>query len=638
MSFSAFKKIELNNTKTYRLTSTEDGDSYYNGRVGSVHKESKINYDYEEFVPSATKSEEEKTFEEEFSAVSAEFIEPYNYTSKDSVNCVTTKDGCGYLKFFPESSIAGGDSITYFWVEDFKNWCTWKINAEKYHPNDPYANIYQLCVWNGRNSFVPINEDGTVDAVQEIAKWQNNVLTKCRIINSICGAAVDNYIFQKRGDFVDQNFAPFGGKMPGQMIGGYVLREAREYSVYDKDSFQTIRYGNPINIDLLERPNNSTFFRDVLNLTLDDDGCQANYQKDAAELETDIWNRTHYNENSDTGYDKCRENDASDYWTSWSWNPGTGLFNSMSVGTLLLGGGLLGFGLNAFMKSRYSKGNHNMMYRWDDNSYELTDEASYAIFKDPNYGDVISFNDIKNRYFDNSWQGGLPVQPYVKHEADNDYPCSDPIFLEFTGNQKGRGMRIYMKNNSLRWENISSDGNEGAWSEMKNNGCARVRYGYAAGRQDGFAQCAKKPKNWNDSTLGTWRNVSNLNMMTGLSIGAPPLYRLPTGELCLCTNLRLPGPPGLTGYDVEFINDICKQWFGDGMGKTIGDNWLRSLAINKDEEKETSIIDPDSQSLNSELHQQTTTIVNNSAAIKFTTNNIIVTTNVVEPEDYAAKW
>ena len=631
MSFSAFKKIELDNLKSFRKTTT-DGDVYSNNRVASVHKDTIINYDYEEFVV-PKKNITEKTFEEEFSAISAKFIEPYNYKNKDAVNCVVTKDESGYLKYFPDKSIEGSDSITYFWVEDFKNWCTWKINAESYHPNDPYANIYQLCVWNGRNSFIPINEFGTVSIDQEIGKWQNDVLAKCRYYNSICGVVVDNYIYQKRGDFVDENNAPFGGSMPGQQVGGYVLHEAREYSVYDKDTFQAVRYGNPLNINLLERPNNSIYFRDVLNLTLDDAGCQSCYGKDANELESEIWDRTHYNENSDTGYDKCDEDDDTGWWTNWSWTPGNGAWNPVT----LLDGTPLGLGISYFFGKRSSKGNHNMMYRWDDNKYQTTSEYYNKIFKDPNYGDVISFSEIKNRYFDNAWQGGLPVQSYVTKEKDVSYPCTNCIYLEFVGNKKGLGMRIYQKNNSLRWENISDSGNEGHWSAMK-NGYSRVKYGYAAGRIDNFAGCNKSPKDWNSATLGTWANVTNLNMTTNLSIGAPPVYRLPTGELCLCTNLRLPGPPGLTGYDVEFINDICKQWFGDGRDKTIGDNWLKHVIINNDEEKETSIIDPKSQSLNSELHQQTTTIVNNKAAVKFSTNNIIVTTNVVENNDYAAKW
>lgn len=78
----------------------------------------------------------------------------------------------------------------------------------------------------------------------------------------------------------------------------------------------------------------------------------------------------------------------------------------------------------------------------------------------------------------------------------------------------------------------------------------------------------------------------------GISIANPAVYRLPSGEIALSTQMHWGGKRGLLGKNnIEadrFINNLCKGWFGDGKAKTINDHWLKEFTHEADQTSKDS--------------------------------------------------
>lgn len=87
-----------------------------------------------------------------------------------------------------------------------------------------------------------------------------------------------------------------------------------------------------------------------------------------------------------------------------------------------------------------------------------------------------------------------------------------------------------------------------------------------------------------------------------ISVGIPTIMRLPSGELQLLYKLKVPGMSKNTEviYDdnIDFVNAVCKAYFGDGQEKTIREDWKRFYKIvNSGEETATDIITDEDSSL-----------------------------------------
>ena len=140
------------------------------------------------------------------------------------------------------------------------------------------------------------------------------------------------------------------------------------------------------------------------------------------------------------------------------------------------------------------------------------------------------------------------------------------------------------------------------------------------------------------------------NMREGVSIGNPAVYRLPTGDIALATQLhwggkkQLIGGPGDNAYTSnqmadKFINEICQGYFGKGLNKTINDHWLKEYKLEKDQNsKEGGLVLNESLEAGYVFEQ-----INNNSNEKMkmtisTYRPLVVTTVSGENVDVAKKW
>lgn len=161
------------------------------------------------------------------------------------------------------------------------------------------------------------------------------------------------------------------------------------------------------------------------------------------------------------------------------------------------------------------------------------------------------------------------------------------------------------------------------------------------------------------------------NFCIRIPTGAPPVWRLPTGEILLCLSLGFFGDNGNAYhyisengkdfrkvYDVDidgtgiaqtnemlgsdnieasnWINSICANFFGSGMDKTIEKDWLREYYITP---SNTIAIASYDNMLDSTLRfEQHNINKENSLKCTFRINRPVVTTDTKEISDYAKKW
>lgn len=175
------------------------------------------------------------------------------------------------------------------------------------------------------------------------------------------------------------------------------------------------------------------------------------------------------------------------------------------------------------------------------------------------------------------------------------------------------------------------------------------------------------------------------NFRIGISTGAPCIWRLPTGEIALCTKFSYKGDSGVpyayqkdnTGkylkkiksaykeptptidyiYKYEYLaevscnamlgedanaaakwlNDFCASYFGTGSDKTIERDWLntrpRTTAVNEYSNTNTiSFLDTNKTFEQHNINKE------NSLKCSFTINRPVVTTEEKNSSDYIKKW
>lgn len=121
-------------------------------------------------------SEHEKTIDELIDSASLQ--EPYKFystnNSNEDVTMAVTESGEGMYYNNTTSK-----SKSYFWVEDLKNWCRYKIDnnyVDYVTPNTeklPYGISFKLQVWNGSNGWLDIDDNGNVNTSNDINKIYN---------------------------------------------------------------------------------------------------------------------------------------------------------------------------------------------------------------------------------------------------------------------------------------------------------------------------------------------------------------------------------------------------------------------------------------------------------------------------------
>ena len=175
------------------------------------------------------------------------------------------------------------------------------------------------------------------------------------------------------------------------------------------------------------------------------------------------------------------------------------------------------------------------------------------------------------------------------------------------------------------------------------------------------------------------------NFRIGISTGAPCIWRLPTGEIALCTKFSYKGDSGVpyayrkddtgkylkkiksaykeptptidyiykyeylaevscnamlgedAGAAAKWLNDFCASYFGTGSDKTIEHDWLntrpRTTAVNEYSNTNTiSFLDTNKTFEQHNINKE------NSLKCSFTINRPVVTTEEKNSSDYIKKW
>ena len=184
-------------------------------------------------------------------------------------------------------------------------------------------------------------------------------------------------------------------------------------------------------------------------------------------------------------------------------------------------------------------------------------------------------------------------------------------------------------------------------------------------------------KRWSSIACNMTENIgvagfyAQSNARFGITTNVPTLYRLPTGELCLCAHLYYAADPGygylykkdpnygfrkhyyheyfkaceinetrMMGNDnykaAEWINQQCAAFFGEGNEKTIASDWLRITYKKTDEITNGSIITNLLDS--SKVFEQHNINKENDLKCTFTINRPVVTSEERSASDYVKKW
>lgn len=622
MSFSAIKDITISNLRTVYNTDNPNAktilDFYKNKQAGSMHKLSTVYYTNDADTSVYDDSRKDNSAETN-ARTEKGYVEPYNVTTTESGEFITDNKKSGFLKYEPQAAIEGSTNCSYFWIDDFKNWATWAINENTQYYDSPRTNAYVLCLWNGKTGFDPINLNGAYETKDEkVTLWQNEILAKLRTTIIFPGLQVDEFVHQMRGDFKDFGITPFGDRVPGMIASTYALKRNINYSINDADNFQTIKYGNPVNYDLAAKASTSTYIKKVKNLYFDAAAVKRLWDWSLEDAESELWDHTHFNENSDTGGEETMDYIA-------------------TIGATVFLGPVAGV-CTWFASS--TNGNGNWMYKYKRGQHRMEDRAADKVFYDPNFGDTISWYQISDRYFTSYFDYGIPLQPYILRT--DKMPTSDTLMFEFKSNKyKGKFQGIFLRNGKLKWQNGTSKDNQSYYTNGI-QGETSLRFGFFGGID--YVNSNQDIKNNLSSSdvyqkrLGFHQMITNLDFMNLSSFGVPPIYRLPTGEIGLNVQMRIGGPTGVSGFDVEFLNKKCQKIFGNGQDKTINDHWLKSDVINTYEEAKTGINAKNAASLDSTKESQTSSVVKNDISLSFSANNVVLTTSDIVANDYVAKW
>lgn len=144
----------------------------------------------------------------------------------------------------------------WFWCEDLKNWCSYRVLMDKYE----FINLFQLQVWNGKDNWMDViwnNSDFAIlasDDKYSIRKYQHNTI-KALVYGTYDKARwyyksnQKNLLEIKRGKCVavkTDESSKISEKFYNQgfllTANGFKLQKSRKYSINMPGTFQTIRW------------------------------------------------------------------------------------------------------------------------------------------------------------------------------------------------------------------------------------------------------------------------------------------------------------------------------------------------------------------------------------------------------------
>jgi hypothetical protein len=145
-------------------------------------------------------------------------------------------------------------------------------------------------------------------------------------------------------------------------------------------------------------------------------------------------------------------------------------------------------------------------------------------------------------------------------------------------------------------------------------------------------------------------DIVTSNYREGSSTGNPAVYRLPSGDIALSSQLHWAGKHRLIGGPDEngsssvqaanrFINEVCQGYFGNGNKKTIDEHWLKEYKLDKDQQsKDGGLVN--NQALESGyVFEQINNNSTDKLKLKLVTNRpIVITTGTSDNDDVAKKW
>ena len=156
-------------------------------------------------------------------------------------------------------------------------------------------------------------------------------------------------------------------------------------------------------------------------------------------------------------------------------------------------------------------------------------------------------------------------------------------------------------------------------------------------------------------TVKTLFKPSTSNLREGTSISNPAVYRLPTGDIALCSQLhwggehRLIGGPGNANLPNpvqdsvdnadKFINKQCQLYFGNGNKKTINEHWLKEYNTEADYSSKDFGLVQNTALQSGFIFEQINN--NNSEKFKLTLSTyrpVVITSVSGENVDVAKKW
>lgn len=157
------------------------------------------------------------------------------------------------------------------------------------------------------------------------------------------------------------------------------------------------------------------------------------------------------------------------------------------------------------------------------------------------------------------------------------------------------------------------------------------------------------PADWEDLDRSSFEVAKDrAAVRQGMSTGNPGIFRTATGELALATMLVYGGVMQLfgdhgNGFDtapVNFLNDICKEFFGDGLNKTCAQHWLKfGDNINTNDELPSGDIQTLYEtSLDKTLNPQINKSTSDKLSMTLSTEDVAVEITEEKKPDYAVKW
>ena len=526
-------------------------------------------------VPSQDKTVEEiaETLAEKIA--NGQYIEPYKY--KDVTNSSSTKAGKGYLKIGSDSTTDPTQS-KYFWVEELKNWCTYRVWS-----GCPLRVSSITCYFYYDK---PIVDNSYNNYSQSVYSTQSKRQTLTIVFTQ------EDSIYQT----LNQCLTNAGASTA--LITDYSVKEALfNYITDEKNTAAALNNVNIKTRQIIKQYNTANGSKFVGGFpiihTIYKTGTEG-YQE-SVRWDGDHWvadnGLSYYKDIGETALQLC------------VWN-GVDAFvplNSFALDATYQEVAILQNHITSTAMNLNGKINkHRGVYNYNpDAALAGWGDAGWYFSKDDKIT-VKQSHDNKEITGSIWWQSPVSILHAIILERNRDYSIYDKS--TFQCRRLGKPLYAYYFGN---------------WGNNINRSSFDVARDRAAVRQ-------------------------------GMSTGNPGIFRTATGELALATMLVYGGVmqlfgehgDGFSSEPVNFLNDICKEFFGDGLNKTCTKDWLKlGDNINTNDELPSGDIQTLYEtSLDKTLIPQMDKATDEHLSMSLTTEDVAVEIEEEKKPDYAVKW